>query len=228
MAVSARGYPTRIDPLSRALKQPRLEHMLRQFLQEQLTRKGSTTNQNNIAIDLSLFSSRIRVRVHHSATATYYAPGDPSGIGGMRREVIRCNPCWRGEPRYDCVFVETNPELDGMRALEVARVLAFLSFKHGGVTYPCALIRWFTCTTDRIDEDTGMWVVEPDTDANGHPLVAIIHLDCIVRAAHLIGVYGVNEPLPDERTLRFSHSLDAFSSFYVNKFADHHAFEIAF
>ena len=72
---------------------------------------------------------------------------------------------------------------------------------------------------------TGMWVVEPDFNADGSPLVSVIHLDCILRAAHLIGVCS-SDFLPKE--LSFHHSLDAFLSFYVNKFIDHHAFEIAF
>ncbi|KAH7921240.1 hypothetical protein BV22DRAFT_1019790, partial [Leucogyrophana mollusca] len=53
----------------------------------------------------------------------------------------------------------------------------------------------------------------------------VIHTDTIYRAAHLIPVYGV-EFVPDN--LKFHHSYDAFHTFYVNKYADHHAFEIAF
>ena len=50
-------------------------------------------------INLSLcprFSGTISV--YHSAVATYYAPSDSSGVGGMYRERIRANPAWnRGE-----------------------------------------------------------------------------------------------------------------------------------
>jgi len=52
----------------------------------------------------------------------------------------------------------------------------------------------------------------------------IIHLDSVVRAAHLLGVCGESF-VP--RDLTCDNSLDRFNSFYVNKFADHHSFEIA-
>jgi hypothetical protein len=70
-----------------------------------------------------------------------------------------------------------------------------------------------------------MWRVEPDRGAGGRRMTSIIHVDTILRAAHLIGVAG-SDFLP--RTLSFSDSLSAFRLFYVNKYADHHAHEIAF
>jgi len=47
----------------------------------------------------------------------------------------------------------------------------------------------------------------------------------IYHAAHLIPIYGSFFVL---HTIKFYHSYDAFGAFYVNKYADHHAFEIAF
>ena len=70
-----------------------------------------------------------------------------------------------------------------------------------------------------------MWMVEPDICDDGVPSEAIIHLDCIMQAAHLIGHYGETFVTP---TLTLHDSLDAFDSYYVNKNIDHHAFEIAF
>ena len=67
-----------------------------------------------------------------------------------------------------------------------------------------------------MDKNTGMWVVEPDILDDRRPQTAVIHLDTIVHLAHLLPIYE------EER------ALDTFSEFYVNKFADHHAFEIAF
>jgi hypothetical protein len=76
------------------------------------------------------------------------------------------------------------------------------------------------------NSNTGMWMVEPDTpDDDGEILTSIIHLDTIVRAAHLLPVFG-HEYV--SRTLSFSDTLNEFASFYVNKYVDHHAFEIAF
>ena len=62
-------------------------------------------------------------------------------------------------------------------------------------------------------------------DQYGLQVVSVIHLNCILRAAHLIGHAG-SQSVP----LRLKHtdSLDAFTAFYVNKYADHHAHEIAF
>lgn len=75
------------------------------------------------------------------------------------------------------------------------------------------------------DDDMGMWIVEPDFDGNGRRSAEVIHLNAIVRAAHLIGVYGETHLPP-----RFQHTdfLDAFAAFYVNKYADHHTHKIAF
>ncbi|KAG1899333.1 uncharacterized protein F5891DRAFT_954015, partial [Suillus fuscotomentosus] len=53
----------------------------------------------------------------------------------------------------------------------------------------------------------------------------IIHIDTIYCAVHLIPVYGTDF-LSWE--LKFYHSYDAFQLYYVNNYADHHAFEIAF
>jgi hypothetical protein len=167
-----------------------------------------------------------KISLHYSATATFFAPSDLSGIGGMRREHIRANPRWRGEePRNDCVFINADPAKPGMRGMDVARVLNFLSFTHKEKTYPCALVHWFATMDDEPDEETGLWIVEPLFNDQGDRFIAVIHLDCIIRAAHLIGEYG-EDFVPEDMT--FHESLDHFNTFYVNKLADHHAFEIAF
>jgi len=167
-----------------------------------------------------------KIAVHKSAISTFYAPSDLSGVGGMRHEWIRATSSWRGgPPRYDCVFACTDPSVEGMRGLDVARIHLFFSFNFENVSYPCALIHWFSRVGDNPDEDTGLWMVEPDFDASGLPMLAVIHVDTIFRAAHLIGVCGEGF-LP--RGFSMDHSLGAFRSFYVNKYADHYAFKIAF
>jgi len=129
---------------------------------------------------------------------------------------------WRkGPQRHDTIFVNTDPSADGMHGLDIARVRLFFSLSYNGHKYPCALVDWFACVPN---ENTGMWVVEPDIQEDGTKFTSIIHLDTVVRAAHL-PVFG-----PDfiSRTLTLSDTLDEFTSFYVNKYADHHSFEIAF
>jgi len=108
-----------------------------------------------------------------------------------------------------------------MRGLDVARVLLFLSLDFQGKKYPCALVKWFIKTDEEPNDVTGMWTVEPEMK-DGEPLISIIHLDCIIRAAHLIPVYG-DDFIP---MIHPSDTLDAFELYSINKYADHHAFAI--
>jgi len=75
-------------------------------------------------------------------------------------------------------------------------------------------------------DETDLWMVKPDFRCQ-KPLLEVIHLDTILCGAHLVSVSGSGFLLLD-RTLTFSKSLDVFSTFYVNKYVDHHAHEIAF
>ena len=71
----------------------------------------------------------------------------------------------------------------------------------------------------------GIWVVEPESHTDGSTFTAIIHLDRILHAAHLIGVFR-QDPIPKDIPL--AYSLYVFCTYYVNKYIDHHSFEIAF
>jgi hypothetical protein len=119
--------------------------------------------------------------VYTSAISMFHAPSDLSGIGGMQLEYIRATSSWqKGPPHYDCVFVNTDPALEGLRGLKVARVCLFFSFKFRNTTYPCALVHWMSQIGDRPNEETGMWVVEPNFNADGSRFVSVIHLDAIL------------------------------------------------
>ena len=72
-----------------------------------------------------------------------------------------------------------------------------------------------------------MWVVKPDYLTGKKCFFEVIHLDIILHGAHLIGVMGLGF-LPSNPKVDYLTSLDSFKSFYVNKYADHHAHEIAF
>lgn len=113
-----------------------------------------------------------------------------------------------------------------MRGLDVARVLCFFSFKYQGTFYPCAVIHWFDRVGEGPDEATGMWIVRPGYRTRNLRNIAVVHIDTIYRAAHLIPVYATHNI--DSRDIKPHCSYDMFHSFYVNKYADHHAFEIAF
>lgn len=206
--------------LAEELGIPCLPNLLGRFLFEQLHSDDPRDPSDIPITEYPLYLGKISV--FNSASSRFYAPSDLSGIGGMRVEHIRSCPSWRNEhSRHDCVFVNTDSSLPGMQGLEVARVCAFFSFRYRGEIYPCAVIRWFDKVGNAADEDMGMWIVRP----GGSDEHAIIHVDAIYRAAHLIPVYGT-EFLPPG--LKYYDSYDAFRAYYVNKYADHHAFEIAF
>jgi len=211
----------KVDPeeFGTEIEQPELLNLIRKFIYEQ-QHSDDVSNASTIS-DLPAFHGKITI--YSSALATFHAPSDFSGIGGMRCERIRAVKSWRNGPgRYDTIFVNTNSSKDGMRGLNVARVRLFFSFSHDGVKYSCALVHWFSRVGDSPDDHTGMWVVHPD-DAGSPP--SIIDLDTIVRAAHLLPVFG---PERVSTTLSFTDTLNRFTRFYVNKFADHHTFETVF
>ncbi|KAH9946448.1 hypothetical protein B0H21DRAFT_822755 [Amylocystis lapponica] len=231
---AATGYPRTLPELGDHIGQSALPKLVSRFLYDQSHRDNPhAPNTEDVPLaECPLFTGR--VAVFHSASATFYAPSDISGIAGMRREHICATPSWRSGPgRYDCVFVANN-DADGFRGMHVTRVRLFFSFSFQAEDMPCALVKWFSpCRRiallgsyfNTMTTSTGMWIVKPDFDFNGRRSVGVIHLDAIVRATHLIGVYGESH-LPPK--FKYTDSLDAFAAFYVNKYADHHAHEIAF
>ncbi|KAH9019352.1 hypothetical protein EDB85DRAFT_1873220 [Lactarius pseudohatsudake] len=221
-----RGYPMTTAGLAAVFDQQDFHDLIRRFLFDQLHLDDSDASSTEVPLTrCPPFDSSCKISVYHSMTAVFYSPSDPSGLRGMRSECIRSHPRWRKRtPRFDTVFVERDATLSGVRGLDVVRLRALFSFVWRGNYYPCALVRWFTHVADAPDEVTGMWVVRPDTNADGSPAVAVIHLDSVLRAAHLLPVFG-NSLMPID--LSHYHSLDAFETYYINKYIDYHAFEIA-
>ncbi|KZT06391.1 uncharacterized protein LAESUDRAFT_737090 [Laetiporus sulphureus 93-53] len=213
-----------VQAISREIGQPQLPELARRFLYSQL-HPDVVISQVPVPLDRCP-QTRDAVYVHYSAKATFYAPSDPSGLGGMRREHIRATPQWRGlTPRFDCAFVRSSPFGGGIGGsdISVVRILLLTSFRYGGIHYPCALVRWFRRCGEALDENTGMWIVQPNHTSARKPLLSFIHVSLIIRAAHLIPVFGTAR-VPNNFTEH--HSLDYYRFFYVNKFADHHAFEL--
>ncbi|KAJ6527460.1 hypothetical protein B0H19DRAFT_969690 [Mycena capillaripes] len=217
-----RRYPRFASDLAKYINVPVFPVLLAHFLSDQL--HSESYSDAGIDIDASDISTT-PLSVFHSAVATFYAPSDSSGIRGMRRERIRSTPSWRKHgARRDCAFAVEDQDKPGFRGMSVVRIKLFFSFVHDGVEYPCALVEWFKKVGRSSDACTGMWVVEPELRGK-HRLVTILHLDSLLRGAHLIPVFGSSHiPIG----FRFSHSLDAFNAFHVNKYIDHHANEIAF
>ncbi|KAJ7211255.1 hypothetical protein GGX14DRAFT_534636 [Mycena pura] len=158
-----------------------------------------------MSIDSNISLNSIPISVFHSAITTFYALSNFSGICGMKREVIRCTPSWRKcGPCHDCAFVVENENKPGFTGMSVVRIRLFLSFEVNGETQPYALVEWFKKVGRSPDAETAI----------------IVHLDSMLRAAHLIPVFGP-DPIPFD--LRYIHSLDAFRAFHVNKYIDRHA-----
>ncbi|KAG2107467.1 uncharacterized protein F5147DRAFT_745971 [Suillus discolor] len=216
-----RIYP---ELIADQIGQPNFTTLIQHFLHDQCCADSDSSSSDSSRSALPEIYEKITL--YTSAVATFFAPSDLSGIGGMRYERIRTVDTWRNGPgHYDCVFVSTDSSADGMRGLNIARVRLFFSLKHDGITYPCALVQWFKRVADSPDEITGMWVVEPELLEDGARCVSVIHLDSIFRAAHLIPVFG-GDFVPTNLT--YLQTLDTFCTYYVNNFIDHHAYEIAF
>ncbi|KAJ7797100.1 hypothetical protein B0H14DRAFT_3549113 [Mycena olivaceomarginata] len=222
-----RKVPRDVRQLGVHIEQPRLQELIRRFLYDQLYPDAPGPGGRVPLSDCPEFSER--VFMYNSARAVFYAPSDVSGVGGMHHERIRATKSWyRGPPRYDCVFIEHDPDAPGFRGLHAARVFLFFRFKFRKVDYPCALVHWFSPHGQEPCPGTGMWIVKPEfvRGRPGEREMAVVHIDSLLRGAHLIGVAG-KEFVP-AMNFDFSDSLDAFQAFYVNKYADHHAHEIAF
>ncbi|KAH7917560.1 hypothetical protein BV22DRAFT_1108549 [Leucogyrophana mollusca] len=213
-----RGYPKALDSLAAHINEPMLPILTHQFLFDQLhpNEDDAMGNDPSITSPISVF---------HSAAATFFAPSDVSGTRGMRREIIRSTPKWRRKyPRHDCALIVEGEE-PGMRGMVIGRVKLLFSFVHDTVVYPCALVDRFSRVGRQPDVVTGMWKVKPEVNRQGKRVQSVIHLDVILRSAHLIPVFGDGTLPPD---FHFSYSLDAFRSFYVNKYADHHSHKVLF
>jgi hypothetical protein len=224
---AVRNLPLTVESLGVHLNIPNLPNLVRRFLHEQLVEVAPNIELDDVPLsDCPVLKNTTKIRVFPSAVAIYYAPSDLSGTRGMFRERIRAVDSWRNGPgRHDCVFVQHDPDQPGFRGLYVARVRHFFSIRHDKVHFPCALVSWYSTIGTTPCADTGMWQVQPDFDNTGNFAMSIIHLDSIVRGAHLMGFAGTSQ-IPNHLT--FDRSLDAFQAFYVNKYIDHHAHEYAF
>jgi hypothetical protein len=104
------------------------------------------------------------IKVHHCMTATFYAPSDLSGSGGLWCELIQSTLNFFGHPHRDTAFIVTDASWPGMKGMEIRQVLLFFSFEYQWKTFSCALVNWFVHSDER-DTDTGMWVVKPGFDS---------------------------------------------------------------
>ncbi|KAF9232868.1 hypothetical protein BU15DRAFT_90553 [Melanogaster broomeanus] len=197
--------------LAEELNVPELPMLIRYFLYDQQHPDGPQSSTDMLLREMPVY--RGRLDVFHSAVATFFAPSDPSGTGGMHCEHIRANPSWRrGAAHYD-TYLST---LDNIHC--------FFSFAFLNKTFPCTLVHWYKRIGSQPDDITGLWMVHPSFEDDGSRESSVIHLDSIFRAVHLLPMFSNSNPIHPAVT--FDNSLDAFKGYYVNKFADHHLFEI--
>ncbi|KIM59004.1 hypothetical protein SCLCIDRAFT_27590 [Scleroderma citrinum Foug A] len=118
---------------------------------------------------------------------------------------------------YSAVATFCTPsDQSGVGGMRHEIIRATLSWQGGPPRYDCIYVaKGAKGVADEPDGLTGMWIVAPEVDDNGHRVQCVISLDSVVHGAHLIGVYG-GDFIPVD--LRFSDSLDAFKAYYVNKF----------
>ncbi|KAH8990667.1 hypothetical protein EDB86DRAFT_3065262 [Lactarius hatsudake] len=215
--VSESSYPSQLHALAAYIKQPMFLLIFAQFLYK--FRHPDERVAPSTMEECPVFDGAIKV--HHSAVATFYAPSDLSGSGGLRHERIRSTPNFFGHPRYDTIFVVVDSQ-PGMKGMEIGRVLLFFSFEYRQKNFSCALINWFV-HTDEHDPDTGMWIVKQELDRRGNkPTLEVIHVDSIARAAHLLPIYGGSR-VPED--FDYHSALDSYCTYFVNHYVDHHAHE---
>ncbi|KAJ6468111.1 hypothetical protein C8R47DRAFT_1302846 [Mycena vitilis] len=194
MSPPARNYPRYLNDLALHILQPTFPELFRRFL---YTLLHPDADSDTVPIDacppsMAASTSSIPPSQRFTRRATCVVS---EGCAAKR---IRAHPNWHGsysEARH--VFIELDSELQGMLGMVIGRVLLFFSFTTPAdrTTHSCALVHWY-CRHDA---------------ARGLKSLAIVSLDCIARAAHLLPVYGT-ALLPED--FHFSYSLDAFQSFF--------------
>ena len=216
--------PRKVLPLSchPSIRIQNLPELISRFLYEQKNPNSPIPVELIATDDLPEHDGKIFV--YSSAMVIFHAPSDVSGTRSMRSERIRSTAQWWGGPACrDCIFIEHSAEVPGFCGLYIAQVEAFLKVVHERKDYPCAVVSWFSTMGDTPCRDTGLWMVKRDLD-RGSKVMSIIHLDTILRGAHLIGISGKSFVPKD---MHSTDSLTAFRTFFVNKYIDYRVHEIA-
>ena len=215
-------------------KQKNLTDLIRIFLREHPQSQVNTTLP--FSSDYLDFTEAHPLTTYKSAVTTFYAPSDLSGSGGMRKERIRAVPCWRGShARFDTVLLKPNSDPEStsndeltVNSFSVAQARLFFSFKYDQASYECALVHDYQVVNPSPDEITGMAIVKRAMRGRLQR-ARVVPLNDIVRAVHLIPVFSEMGTKRIPKKYKYELTLDSpklFKRFYVNKFVDHHAFEI--
>ena len=212
--------PRDLETLADHHNQPDLPWLTRQFVFEQLHPDADPYNPH---LHPTISS---KISVFHSAMATFYAPSNDPGIHGMHHKRLHSTPSWCGRgPCHDTALVVEDQSKPGMWGLRVVRIKLLFLFNFKGVYYPCALVEWFWRKGDRPDLDMGLWMVEPEMTHSDHDM-SVLHLDTFLHGAHLLPLFDGHWPLP--HNFHWSYTLDAFHTYFVNKYINHASHEMVF
>ena len=100
------------------LELPKFPRLIYKFLMKQL---------HPDTPGIPLIQNDRKMRVFYSATATFCAPSNPSGVQSIQREQIHTAPSWRnGAPCYYCAFIASGAEDDPLHRFDVCQVFLFL------------------------------------------------------------------------------------------------------
>ena len=155
------GYPSHLHALVVHIKQPEFPPLFSQFLYKRFHLKVQVTPST--LKECPTFNSAIKV--YHSAVATFYAPSDLSGSGGLQCQQIQSTPHFFGHLRRDTVFVITDDSWIRMKGMEIRRILLLFSSQYWRKEFSCMLIEWFV-HPDKHDPDTGMWTVTQECNCH--------------------------------------------------------------
>ena len=111
-----------------------------------------------------------------------------------------------------------------MSSYIISHALVFFSFKYTNKDFSIVLV-WQYILSDEArcrDKAIGMWLVECEFHGE-EPHLAVVHICSIFHAVHLLPFFG-KEWVP--QGFSYSNTLDKYTKFYVNRFADYHLFEI--
>ena len=131
------------------------------------------------------------------------------------------------KPNSESDSKSTSNDKPTINSFSIAQVRLF-SFKHNQAFYECALVHGYQVVNPSPDEITRMAIVKRAM-RRSLPRARVVPLNDILRAVHLILVFSQlgtkhipkkykHEDILNDRKL--------FKQFYVNKFIDHHGFEI--
>ena len=70
-----------------------------------------------------------------------------------------------------------------------------------------------------------MWIVTQEIGQTKQPALGLININSIVHSVHLIGIAG-SHLVPYE--VDHTNALEAFKTFYINKYIDYHTYEVVF